>query len=44
MVDNDMPMVWPVWTPGAPLAGFTDEEEYYTLLHTKKIFFMFFKL
>ena len=22
MVDNDMPGPWPVWTPGAPLAGF----------------------
>ena len=22
MVDNDMPGVWPIWTPGAPLAGF----------------------
>ena len=22
MVDNGMPGVWPVWTPGAPLAGF----------------------
>ena len=22
MVDNDMPGSWPVWTPGAPLAGF----------------------
>ena len=22
MVDNDMPGAWPVWTPGAPLAGF----------------------
>ena len=22
MVDNDMPGTWPVWTPGAPLAGF----------------------
>ena len=22
MIDNDMPGVWPVWTPGAPLAGF----------------------
>ena len=22
MLDNDMPVVWPVWTPGAPLAGF----------------------
>ena len=21
MVDNDMPGVWPVWTPGAPLAA-----------------------
>ena len=28
MVDNDMPGVWPVWTPGAPLAAF------YTLVHT----------
>ena len=22
MVYNDMPGAWPVWTPGAPLAGF----------------------
>ena len=22
MVDNDMPGAWPVWNPGAPLAGF----------------------
>ena len=22
IVDNDMPGVWPVWTPGALLAGF----------------------
>ena len=22
MVDNDMPGAWPVWTPGAPMAGF----------------------
>ena len=22
MVDNDMPGAWPVWTPGARLAGF----------------------
>ena len=29
MVDNDMPRAWPVWTPGARLAG------HYTLLHTK---------
>ena len=25
MVDNDMPGVWPVWTPGAPLAAFIKE-------------------
>ena len=22
IVDNDMPRAWPIWTPGAPLAGF----------------------
>ena len=22
MVDNDMPVAWPVWIPGARLAGF----------------------
>ena len=25
MVDNDMPGVWPVWIPGAPLAAFIKE-------------------
>ena len=25
MVDDDMPGVWPVWTPGAPLAAFIKE-------------------
>ena len=25
MVDNDMPGVWPVWTPGARLAAFIKE-------------------
>ena len=34
MVDNDMPGVWPVWTPGAPLAAFIYKGEYYTLVHT----------
>ena len=47
MVDNDMPGVWPVWTPGAPLAAFY-KGEYYTLVHTTYEssgpygFFMFF--
>ena len=34
MVDNGMPGTWPVWTPGAPLAGFI-KRSIYTLLHTK---------
>ena len=34
MVDNDMPGAWPVWTPGARLAGFY-KDGHYTLLHTK---------
>ena len=25
MVDNDVPGAWPVWTPGAPLAAFIEE-------------------
>ena len=33
MVDNGMPGVWPVWTPGAPLAAFI-KERIYTLVHT----------
>ena len=36
MVDNDMPGMWPVWTPGAPLAGFIKRNTiHYTLLQTK---------
>ena len=29
MVDNDMPGVWPVWTPGVPLAAFIKERIIY---------------
>ena len=25
MVDNDMPLTWPVWTPGALLVAFIKE-------------------
>ena len=25
MVDNDMPLAWPVWTPGAMLIAFIKE-------------------
>ena len=34
MVTNDMPGAWPVWTPGAPLAGFIKRSIIH-LLHTK---------
>ena len=34
IVDNHMPGTWPVWTPGAPLAGFT---KYSTYIATHKI-------
>ena len=52
MVDNDMPGVWPVWTPGAPLAAFIEESIiHWSTQHMKalghmvsemKIFFSFF--
>ena len=51
MVDNDMPGVWPVWTPGVPLAAFIKEcIIHWSTQHMKaldhmvleKIFFMFF--
>ena len=51
MVDNDMPVAWPVWTPGAPLAAFIKESIiHWSTQHMKalghmvseKIFFMFF--
>ena len=50
MVDNDMPGVWPVWTPGAPLAAFIKENIiHWSTQHMKalghmvleKIFFRF---
>ena len=51
MVDNDMPGAWPVWTPGARLAGFLKGTTIncYTqnmkalglMVSEKKIFFMF---
>ena len=50
MVDNDMPGVWPVWTPGAPLAAFIKESIiHWSTQHMKalghmvseKIFFCF---
>ena len=52
MVDNDMPGAWPVWTPGAPLAGFIKRNTIHCykqnmkdlglVVSEKKIFFMFF--
>ena len=52
MVDNDMPGVWPVWTPGAPLAAFIKESIIHWstqhmkalghMVSEKKIFFSFF--
>ena len=33
MVDNDMPGVWPVWTPRGTV-GRIYKGEYYTLVHT----------
>ena len=51
MVDNDTPEVWPVWTPGAPLAAFIKESiiDWSTqhmkaldhMVSEKKIFFRF---
>ena len=51
MVNNDMPVAWPVWTP----VGSIYKGEYYTLVHTmyessgpygfgEEDFFMFFQL
>ena len=52
MVDNDMPGVWPVWIPGAPLAAFIKESIIHWstqhmkalghMVSEKKIFFRFF--
>ena len=52
MVDNDMPGVWPVWTPGALLAAFIKESIIHWstqhmkalghMISEKKIFFYFF--
>ena len=51
MVDNDMPGAWPVWTPGARLAGFKKRNTIHCykqnmkdlglVVSEKKIFFMF---
>ena len=51
MVDNNMPGVWPVWTPGAPLAAFIKESIIHWstqhmkalghMVSEKKIFFRF---
>ena len=52
MVDNDMPGVWPVWIPGAPLAAFIKESIIHWstqhmkalghMVSEKKIFLCFF--
>ena len=54
MVDNDMPGAWPVWTPGAPLAGFIKKSTIHCstqnikalghVVSEKNIFLMFFQL
>ena len=53
MVENDMSGAWPVWTPGAPLAGFIKKsiiqcstQNMKALEHmvSEKVFFMFFEL
>ena len=54
MVDNDMPGAWPVWTPGAPLAGFIKRSTIHcskqnikalgNVVSEKNIFLMFFQL
>ena len=51
MVDNDMPVAWPVWTPGAPLAAFIKERIIHWstqhmkalghMVSEKKIFYVF---
>ena len=54
MVDNDMPGAWPVWTPGAPLAGFIKRNTIHCykqnmkalglVVLEKKIFFYVFRM
>ena len=54
MVDNDMPGVWPVLTPGAPLAAFIKESIIHLstqhmkalghMVSEKKIFFFVFPM
>ena len=54
MVDNDMPGAWPVWTPGAPLAGFIKRNTIHCykqnmkalglVVSEKKIFFYVFPM
>ena len=54
MVDNDMPGAWPVWTPGAPLAGFIKRNTVHCykqnmkalclVVSEKKIFLCFFPM
>ena len=51
MVANDMPGAWPVWTPGAPLAGFIKRNTIHCykqnmkalglVVSEKKIFYVF---
>ena len=51
MVDKDMPGAWPVWTPGAPLAGFIKRNTIHCykqnmkalglVVSEKKIFYVF---
>ena len=51
MVDNDMPGAWPVWTSGAPLAGFIKRNTIHCykqnmkalglVVSEKKIFYVF---
>ena len=51
MVDNDMPGAWPVWTPGAQLAGFIKRNTIHCykqnmkalglVVSEKKIFYVF---
>ena len=44
MVDNDMPGVWPVWTPGAPLAAFIKKSIiHWSTQHRKKLWAIWFR-
>ena len=36
MVDNDMPGAWPVWTPGASLAGFIKRKTIHCCIQNMK--------